>query len=294
LGPDASTSLGTPAEGALGQSVALPLEGPGFQFNPAKDRAHRFGTVEMVQGIVRAAARVHRRYPSGAELVVGELSRRGGGDIPGHASHRSGRDVDLLFYLRDARDQPFLAKAIPIEPDGTGVDYQDLSDPTDDIPVHIDVARTWTLFESLLTDSHNTIGRIFLVEHVRAMLLEHAESIGAPALALARFSDLTCQPGFPHDDHAHLRWFCSVDDIAAGCEDTRPIYPWHRQYLSEYGVTAEIAGKRKRPRPSVTSHARAEARAKEISGPFDSAVVAFLQRRKRWVKQPHPGRRYCR
>jgi penicillin-insensitive murein endopeptidase len=248
----------------------------------------------MVQGIVRAAARVHRRYPSGAELVVGELSRRGGGDIPGHASHRSGRDVDLLFYLRDARDQPFLAKAIPIEPDGTGVDYQDLSDPTDDIPVHIDVARTWTLFESLLTDSHNTIGRIFLVEHVRAMLLEHAESIGAPALALARFSDLTCQPGFPHDDHAHLRWFCSVDDIAAGCEDTRPIYPWHRQYLSEYGVTAEIAGKRKQPRPSVTSHARAEARAKEISGPFDSAVVAFLQRRKRWVKQPHPGRRYCR
>jgi hypothetical protein len=126
------------------------------------------------------------------------------------------------------------------------------------------------------------------------MLLEHAKSIGATPLGMARFSDLTCQPGFPHDDHAHLRWFCSVDDIAAGCEDTLPIYPWHRQYLSEHGVTAEIAGKRKKPRPLVTNPAQAEALAKKVSGPFDSAVVEFLKRRKRWVKQPHPGRPYCR
>ncbi len=292
MGPEASTSLGTPVEGRLDHGVPLPLAGPGFRFNPAKDPAHRYGSVEMVQGIVRAAAQVQERHPGG-ELVVGDLSQRAGGDIVGHVSHRSGRDVDLLFYLLDAKEEPFPAKAIPIEPDGTGVDYQDLSDAADDIPVHIDLPRTWTLFEALLTDPHNAIGRIFVVEHVRAMLLEHARSSGAPALAISRFSDLACQPGFPHDDHAHLRWFCAVDDIAAGCEDTPPIYPWHRESLAKAGVVVRIAGKPQKPPPPVTSHARAEARARKVSGSFDPAVTQFLQRRKRWIERPHPGRPYC-
>ena len=51
-----------------------------------------------------------------------------------------------------------------------------------------------------------------------------------------------CQPGFPHDDHMHIRFFCSPDDIEAGCLDTAPIFPWQKQSLKAAGVSAKLGG----------------------------------------------------
>jgi penicillin-insensitive murein DD-endopeptidase len=291
-----STSIGSCTTGRLEGSVALPLQASGLLFHPAKDPGSRFGTVELVQGLVRAAAAVERASP-GAPLTVGDLAREGGGEISGHGSHRSGRDVDLLFYLRREDGEPFVpAKAIPLDPEGRGTDYGDLADPADDVPVRIDVTRTWGFVAALLADEAAAVQRIFIVEHLRSRLLEEARRVAAPAAVVKRFAEVTCQPRFPHDDHMHIRVFCSAEDVAAGCVDGPPLYPWRTDALAAAGVKPVLGGrddddapKPKAPRPKLRSLAQARAEA----GPMHEDVVAFLDRRDGWAKRPRPGRRWC-
>jgi hypothetical protein len=144
-----------------------------------------------------------------------------------------------------------------------------------------------------MADEEAHINRIFVVEHVRAMLLAHAEKVGAPGEIVRRFGHVTCQPKFPHDDHFHIRFYCAADDIALGCEDTFPIYPWHEAHLASAGVQIALAKRRKRTRPKLTSVAEASAKARRKYGAFHQDVTDFLERRKAWVKKPHPGRTYC-
>jgi penicillin-insensitive murein DD-endopeptidase len=293
-----STSIGRCTAGRLEGSLALPLRAPGLVFHPGKDPGSRFGTVELVQGLVRAAAAVERAHP-GVPLTVGDLARERGGEIPGHASHRSGRDVDVLFYLRRDDGAPFApAKAIPLDPDGRGTDYGDLADPSDDVPVTLDAARTWSFVAALLADEAVAVQRIFVVEHLRTRLLEEARRVHAPAAVVQRFEEVTCQPSFPHDDHMHIRVFCSPDDVAAGCVDGPPLYPWRKRALAAAGVEPALAGdgddetsrspRKPKPKLKTIEQARAEA------GPMHEDVIAFLDRRNAWVKKPHPGRRWCR
>ncbi len=299
-GPDPSTldgtasaSIGSPSEGRLQTSVPLPLHGPGYRFNPRKDPTRRHGTWELVRALIDAAGAVDRDL-SGNTLVVGDLSLPQGGDINGHASHRSGRDVDVMFYLLGADGEPADGKAIPIEPTGGGVDYQDLTTADDDIPVRIDVPRTWGFVSALVGDERNHVARIFVVEHVRTMLLEEGKRVGASKALLERAGHLMCQPKFPHDDHMHIRVFCSPDDIEAGCLDTGPIYPWHARHLANAGTKAKLAGARETPRPKLTSTQDAATKKRAEVGAFDPAVDDFLARRKAWAKKPRVGRKYCR
>ncbi len=293
LDGSASASIGSPTEGHLASSVPLPTSGPGYVFNPRKDPSRRYGTWELVRAIIDASAAAHETHP-GNTLVVGDLSLAAGGDINGHASHRAGRDVDVMFYLQNPDGTPFDAKAIPIEPDGTGVDYKDLTTADDDVHVRIDVPRTWAFIGALVGDERNHVGRIFVVEHVRTMLLEEGKRVGADKAVLERVGHLMCQPKFPHDDHMHIRLFCSPDDITAGCLDTAPIFPWHKKFLKSAGVKASLAGARSTPRPKLTSTKDAAQKKRDEVGAFDPAVDGFLERRKAWAKKPKTGRKYCR
>jgi penicillin-insensitive murein DD-endopeptidase len=285
-----STSIGGPNHGRLEGGVALPMEGPTHRFNPRRDARARYGTVEMVSALLRAADVVHRELPGG-QLTVNDLSYPEGGPIPHHGSHRSGRDVDVLFYLLDGDGRPFPSVGAPLDPAGRGVDFRDLADPTDDEPVRIDLPRTWRFVQALLEDDAAQLQRIFVAEHLRTLLLRQARETGAPAAVVRRFGQLTCQPSYPHDDHFHFRFFCSVEDIEAGCEDARPIYPWHRRLLHRAGVKPVIEGRKPRaPKPDITTHEEARAEA----GPMHADVEAWLERRKAWLRPPRTGRPWCR
>ena len=244
-----------------------------------------------MQSLVRAAIAVHEAMP-GNDLTFGDLAREAGGDIPGHGSHRSGRDADVYFYLLDEDDEPFDAKAIPLDFDGKGVDFGDLTDPDDDVEVHIDLPRTWRFVQELLAqDDDVMIGRIFVVEHLRSMLLEEAKRQKAPKDVVALFEDVTCQPKAPHDDHFHIRVFCSTDDIGEGCEDTRPLFPWHKKRLKKAKVEAVIAKPSKKKKKKKT---KGIAQAREEAGEMHEDVTAFLDRRNEWASKPKVGCPYCR
>ena len=286
-----STSIGGPNDGRLEGAVALPLRGPGFRFNPRRAEEARYGAVEMVQALIAAAARVERELPGG-ELTINDLGYQEGGPIPHHGSHRAGRDVDTLFYLLDRSGHPFPSVGAPIDPRGEGTDYRDLAAPEDDIPVRIDLPRTWLFVRALLEhETESPVQRIFVVEHLRTMLLDHARSVGAPEATVQRFAELTCQPSYPHDDHFHIRFFCSSEDIQDGCEDESPIYPWRRSELRADGVRPV----RNRPRPDRPMAPTTSAdEARDEAGELHPSVTAFLEARKAWASRPHPGRRWCR
>ena len=73
-------------------------------------RWRRNATDRLVRLVLRIA-RAHRRANPGApRVVVGDLSRRRGGDFGarisgglGHASHQNGLDVDIYYPRRDRR-----------------------------------------------------------------------------------------------------------------------------------------------------------------------------------------------
>lgn len=286
-----STSVGGPNDGSVTHAAALPSEGVGFRFNPRRDSIARFGTDEMIHALVDAAAITHRAV--GGEVTINDLGLEHGGPIPHHGSHRAGRDVDVLFHLLDADDEPIPSVGAFLDPEGRGVDFLDLSDRDDDVPVHLDVPRTWRFVEALIQTSAeqgSPLQRIFLAEHLRTLLLAHAQEHGDEA-ATARFAELTCQPSYPHDDHFHFRFFCSAADIAEGCEDANPIYPWRMRELDEVGVTPRPhRPRRDRPMAPVTTPDAAEAAA----GGMAPEPRAWLRRRREWMDTPHPGRRWCR
>lgn len=284
-----STSIGSPNEGSLQGGVPLPLHGPGYRFTPRKKIERRHGTVEIVAALVRAAIHVHETMP-GSTLTFGDIGMPQGGEIVGHGSHRAGRDADVMFYLLDEDGKPTDGKAVPLEPDGTGVDYNDLADPADDFPVKIDVPRTWAFVAALLADDEVQIQQIFIVEHLRAMLIEHAKKVKADPAVVQRFGDVTCQPRFPHDDHMHVRVFCTAEDIAGGCTDVAPIYPWQRALLKSQNAAPVAPAKPTKKKKKLTSVAEARAKA----GPMHESVTAFLDRREAWAKAPHPGRKWCK
>ncbi|MBI2897795.1 MAG: penicillin-insensitive murein endopeptidase [Deltaproteobacteria bacterium] len=286
-----STSVGSPNDGRLVAGVPVPSTGLGFKLNERRINVDSFfGTTELVGAIARAAEVVEHEQPS-STLVINDLSFPGGGPIPHHGSHQAGRDADILFYLTDLRGRPVASRGVVIEPDGTGTDFKDLADPADDEQVELDVRRTWRLVRAMVEDPDALVQRIFVAEHVRTMLLAEAERVRAPRRAKDRAGDAMCQPGTPHDDHLHIRLFCTVEDMRAGCLDGNPMYPWRRLELRAAGILEPMmaTGRRRRAEPAETTPAAAtppEPRPHRL-------VKALLERRRGWSRTPHPGRPWC-
>lgn len=295
LPSNASTSIGGPSTGQVRGAVALPDKGRGFYHNPIRPYEARFGTVELVQTIMRAAAIVENELP-GSVLVVNDLGLQAGGPIRQHASHQAGRDADILFFSVDSQGKPLPSVGVPIDPKGQGTDFKDLADPSDDQPVALDVPRTWRFAAALLEAAGDNLQRIFIVEHVRSMLLAEAARVHADPAIMQRFADVTCQPEAPHDDHMHVRLFCTPEDMALGCRDGTPTYPFRVAALSALGLTPvlqtlqqTIAARKARAQRTTTPE---EARKK--AGPMHALVKEFLHQREAWLKRPSPGRPYCR
>ena len=139
-----STSIGGPSDGRLEGGVPFPKRGPGVMLNPRRlNKDSYYGTVEMIQALVRAGAVVDAALPGGYPLVVNDIGFAEGGPIPHHGSHQAGRDMDVLFYLLDREGNPRPAKGVPLNLKGQGWDFNDLEVPEDDVFVKIDAARSW-------------------------------------------------------------------------------------------------------------------------------------------------------
>lgn len=221
LAPGLVGSVGMPNSGVQTDAVELPERGAGFARYRPKGRNH-WGRPRLVSALTRIAAEVEAELPGGV-LVIGDLGAQRGGQIPGHASHRSGRDVDLLFYTLTPAGAPLTSPGfVRFEGDGLAI-VQGTGDY-----VRIDVPRVWLLVKKLVNDTEIGVQFLFVSRPLEALLMDYARARGEPLELQYRAQTVMLQPGdsLPHDDHLHLRIACSPDEAQAGCSGGGPYWEW--------------------------------------------------------------------
>jgi penicillin-insensitive murein DD-endopeptidase len=213
-----SVSVGRPSRGRIVDPARIPERGEGFLTREIwKARGNRYGTDELVDLLVGVSGRVLQKN-SGVRLVVADLSGRGGGAAhQWHRSHQSGRDVDLLYYLKDKTGKSFENDAMHVV--GPDLVAKDGSGHTVDVP------RMWNLVKELLTAPEAPVQWVFVYQPVANAIIEHAIKIGEPEVLVERAKKVCKQPGdsAPHNDHMHVRVYCSYQDRAYGCVDIGPM-----------------------------------------------------------------------
>ncbi len=222
LAPGLSGSIGAPSQGTLTAGVELPRSGPGFVRYRPSGSAY-WGTPELVALVQDAAARVISEAPNGAPLVVGDLSARTGGRIPRHASHRTGRDVDLLWYVTTLQGAPVRNPGfIKIGADGLA------EVPETSQFLGLDVRRQWLLFKTLITSENAHVQWLFVSKTVEGLVTAQARALGEPADLVWHAENLMQQPtgAAPHDDHVHVRLACTDAQAVAGCLAGGPHWEW--------------------------------------------------------------------
>jgi len=194
-------SVGSPTSGHIVGGAHL-ADAPYLRVMPADQAGDvRWGLGALVGMVDRAARHVRHMFP-GAVLNVGHLSRNGGGNIEQHASHESGRDADLPFYVADAHGKEIFAEhMVSFRGDGTAPTWPG---------ARFDDAKNWALVAALLDDPVARVTHIFVSSPIRQRLLAYASRTGVPEALRTRAAFTMVQPHgtLPHDDHFHVRIAC--------------------------------------------------------------------------------------
>lgn len=162
-----------------------------------RDPARAWAMPHTVRRLVAGMRHVAQRYPGASIMMIGDMSRYGGGRMRPHRSHQSGRDADVTYYS--------LGGAQPKNQfwDARSADF--------------DVARTWALFRYWL--QRDWAEFIFADRSVQKMLADYAYNVGEdPAFVQRVFeiegggmrSIIRHAPG--HANHFHVRFRCLDDD----------------------------------------------------------------------------------
>lgn len=218
--PRQSRSVGWPWRGRLRDGVRLRASDTLRFMNVDRPRGNFYGTSALVGLLERVAQRVDVLVP-GARLNVGELSKRGGGNIIGHRSHENGRDVDLGFYVKDQAGLPIETRSF------VDVNRQGIGRLNEEERIFFDDVRNWIMMETLVTDPEVVVQHAFTHRHVRHRLLQTGERLGASPELLAKVERVVISPGVrhPHRNHFHVRIYCAAADVP-DCKDRGPYWPW--------------------------------------------------------------------
>jgi len=181
-----SLSIGTPDAGLLLNPQPLP-QGPLLIVRDASDA---YGTSETLAFLATAVGSVGERFCGSPRVVIGDISRADGGRLNRHASHQSGRDVDVGFYYRGGEASDFMPATAR----------------------NLDLERTWALLRAFVTQTD--VERIFVDRFVQRLLYAHALALGEDR---AWLDDLfgrrsgghgaLIQHERRHRDHMHVRFF---------------------------------------------------------------------------------------
>ena len=180
----------------LAGGEAMPDDDPNYRL---RRPFNAYGKPLMVATLRLAASQVQLSSPLLPKLVIGDLSKEGGGCLPPHKSHRGGLDVDIGYYFRGAYES------------------QRLADATGDT---LDADRTWQFLRALLATS--LIQYAFVHYKLQPALHEAALRAGESEASAAKLLQYP-RPAQDklhtpirhldgHDDHMHVRMTCEGDD----------------------------------------------------------------------------------
>ena len=115
-----------------------------------------WGTAKTIGAIERAVSQYARRHRNAPQVHIGDISKRGGGALHPHLSHRQGRDVDVGYVLLGA--------------DGQRTRFSGVTRS------NLDVARTWALVKAFVDTGNVEV--IFMDYGLQQQLYEFAKERG--------------------------------------------------------------------------------------------------------------------
>ncbi|MCA9693443.1 MAG: penicillin-insensitive murein endopeptidase, partial [Myxococcales bacterium] len=189
LVPPGAFSIGPPQRGELVNGVALPeLSAYVLRFPNSA-----YGTTHAVRATVAAVTSFRASSSYAGELRIGAMSRQRGGPMGGHASHQSGRDLDIRLPLRAELPQRLHPKAH-----------------------RVDWLATWRLVQAFIETG--AVSRIFLDYKRQGRLLRAARAAGVSEAELERVLQYprgwgadagVVRHSSGHKGHLHVRFGCA-------------------------------------------------------------------------------------
>jgi LysM repeat protein len=155
--PSAATVKGAKgAKGARGGRGKVATALPPSDHLVIKRPRAAYGTPKTIDLVQQAVSQYRRSHAAAPKVVIGDISRKGGGRLHPHASHQTGRDIDLGYVVRGSG------------PTRVGkLSY-----------ANVDVARTWALIEAFI-DTKQVV-YVFVDYRIQEQLYEHARARGVP------------------------------------------------------------------------------------------------------------------
>ncbi len=195
-------SVGYPWRGRLrgGVNIDANGDGRGCGWIKAENRIHTWGTPETVAAVSDCLCRYRMTFPDAPDVSLGDISRQNGRRLSRHASHQSGRDVDL-GYITD--------------PPQTSGRFNRRASSS-----NLDVEKQWWLLKCFL--DRGDVQYVFMGWQAMAALRARVESVPADRPYLRYFPKgqqpvLNYDPS--HRNHIHIRFACPPDD--GECLDRR-------------------------------------------------------------------------
>jgi murein endopeptidase len=187
-----SCSVGAPNKGWLRTGTALP-EGANWRLRPR--RGATFGSKHTIEGMLMALEAYGTAYPDGPRIRIGDLSRRSGRQLHPHASHRTGRDVDIGYILDPAK---------------RGDRFWQSADEK-----NLDVEKTWFFIKALVETGR--VQSIFVSGKLQRLLMAQARKELSREDMARYFRRANPDPNTHsiirhwrgHRDHMHVRFNCA-------------------------------------------------------------------------------------
>jgi LysM repeat protein len=204
--PQGASSEGKVTSGTLRNAVQL-LPSP---LCSVRCSVHSFATGYTIKALLQGVAEFRRQGYTG-ELMIGDLSRRDGGQYGPHKSHQSGRDADIWLLPKGK-----------VYKKGCNNCSTDRCKPE---PEDIDWATQFRFIQAL--DAGGLVKEIFLSWRLQEHLVKAATAQGVPKEEIKRLIQWPKNPGWPalvmhsegHVHHIHVRFKCDPEDAA--CSDAR-------------------------------------------------------------------------
>lgn len=145
-------SVGHPSAGFLVNGARMPAGDDWVLTAPT----HVYATTESIEQLSQCLRRVRAEHAGSPPVRLGSLSGKGGGKIPPHDSHRTGRDADVYFFRQ------------------AGATWHEAATRQD-----IDLPRTWALLRCFITDCD--VDFVLIDEVVQGWLEAYAIEAGEPS-----------------------------------------------------------------------------------------------------------------